>query len=185
MRELREARETKNPALIIQLATAHHPLLKQYETARKSLHPYLDEARQCRVALQKEYAQILKIRFRLQTILLTRVNRQAAERLATLAGRPGVDEGNRVIALLLKRGEMLRRRYAELSVHCPAGHLPLHEASKAWDAVLPHFKTLVDRQAVLLEKGRTHLSLPPDSPAPPQAMPPGQTVKRMAFTTRM
>ncbi len=185
LRELREAREKRNPALTAQLATTHHSLLKQYETARKSLHPHLDEARQCRVALQKEYAQILKIRFRLQTILLTLVKRQAAERVTAQAGRPGAKEVIRVLALLQKRGEPLRRRYAELSVHCPAGHLPLPEASKAWDAVLPHFKTLVDRQAALLEKGRTLLSLPPDSPAPPQDTPPGQTVKRMAYTTRI
>ncbi|MFB3784889.1 MAG: hypothetical protein ACE15F_00825 [bacterium] len=185
LRELHQAREKQDWPLISQLAAAYHPLLKQYETARKSLHPHLEEARQCRLALQKEYAQILKIRFRLQGVLLSLFKKQASFRFSPRTGDGRGDDVSSALALMHKQDETLRLRYAELTVQCPAGHLPVPVASKAWDAVLPHLMDLVEQQAGLMEKYLCWLSALSAPTGPPWDSPPKHPARRMVYIGRL
>ncbi|NPU95877.1 MAG: hypothetical protein HPY51_01505 [Candidatus Omnitrophica bacterium] len=175
LQELYQARQQRDTSRIAQLSAEHGPLLQKYEAARKTLKFHIDDARQCRLRLQIEYGRILKIRFRLLTITADLLLRQRPNAPGGASTSPG-PELPASLALIQKQGDYLRHRFGELSTHCPAGHLPILEASKTWDQVLRIMGALVDRQAALVEQCKA-LRSSVKNPSSTSNRPP----RRMAF----
>ncbi len=150
--QVQTAREKEDSGQAEQLLARHKDLLSKYEFLRKSLHPYLEEARKYRLELQKEYWQIMQIRFKLQTVSIQQIKQRLAGIAADLQKTGNQPDFLQSTGVLLQEDERQAREYRNLASHTPPSHIPPDDASKMWDCILPEMETTVDAQADLQKK---------------------------------
>ncbi len=124
-------------------------LLSQYEFLRKSLLPYLEEARKCRLELQKEYWLIMQNHYKLSNISIQQIKQSLAHLIPQWQKKEGQSDQLLKASDLLRNDEEISRTYRDLYSHTPPSHLPQQDASKIWDCILPEMENLIHQDDAL------------------------------------
>lgn len=175
--QVQSVREKEDAGQAEQLLARHKDLLSKYEFLRKSLLPHLEEARKYRLELQKEYWQIMQIRFKLQAMSIQQIKQRLAGIASHLQKAGNQPEFLQSAAALLQEDEHQNKLYRNLASHTPPSHIPPDEASQMWDCILPEMETTVDAQADLQKKFIAILEGQAGKAEPADA-----SLRRMVFT---
>ncbi len=148
--EIHQAKEKQDAVKTQQLLIQHQDLLVRYESQRKGLAPYLEEASKFRTELQKEYWQIMQIRFKLQTISIQLAKKRLAENVTSINNEQQKSEILHQAAAFHKQEEDLKAQYMNLSSHCPTTQVSIQDASRIWDCIIPEMVSIIKQQTDLL-----------------------------------
>lgn len=146
--DVRSAQDQNDQERADRLLAENKDTLGKYEFLRKSLNPYLEEARKYRLELQKEYWQIMQSRFKLQAVSIQLVKSDLAPLLAHLQ-QDGSQSSLIKASELIKEDEQCQKKYLDLSSHTPPSHIPPQDACSVWDCILPEMESLLDQQVDL------------------------------------
>ncbi|MDP8246118.1 MAG: hypothetical protein P9L94_18690 [Candidatus Hinthialibacter antarcticus] len=138
MHEMLSAQKDGNPERVIELKNAYSDLLKKYERRRKSILPYIESARTCRLSLQKEYWKILQTGWKVREESIQQIFKQfnnAAREAQTQELKMDFKSAREISQSLNDIASGLRNRNPGSA-----------SDSAAWDPVLNELKALVDRQ---------------------------------------
>lgn len=144
--EIFTAQKEDNQDRIVELRSAYSDLLKKYDRRRKSIMPYMESARTCRLSLQKEYWKIMQTGWKIRNGSIQRIFKQFNETGAHAQCKElkaDFKSAREILQSLNDIADGLRNRNPG-SVGDPAA------LSAAWNPVLNELKALVDRQVDLL-----------------------------------
>jgi hypothetical protein len=149
--QVRLAQEKQDSEQTEKLLTYNKDLLVRYDLKRKSLAIYFEEARKYRTELQKEYSQIMQIRFKLQAISIQQVKKSLAENVAIIHSEVKKSEILHQAAAFHKLEEDLKKQFMNLSSHFPTSQVSIQDASRIWDCIIPEMVSIIKQQMDLLD----------------------------------
>lgn len=144
--QMRHAKEENNLERFQEIREANQELLIRYETSRDRLEPLINSARVLRLEIQKEYWQILNIRWSLQNLAIDAqmdlIHDQAREYSPESRKRLYLIDKGDVRTLL----EAIMQREQELSLSRPAAQADVLAANKSYDTLLSNYQSLLNLQ---------------------------------------
>ncbi len=145
MRRMLAAQKNDDQETVAELRNAYSELLKKYERRRKSVLPYLESARTCRLSLQKEYWKVLQTGWKVRDESMQRMFKQfdeLAQGSVSSELRADFTSAREVMFSLNDIADSLRNRN-------PGNTGDPVALTSAWNPVLNDLKALVDRQVGL------------------------------------
>ncbi len=164
--QVRLAREKQDSEKTEKLLTYNKDLLVNYDLKRKSLSIYFDEAHKYRTELQKEYSQIMQIRFKLQIISIQQIKKSLAENVATIHSEVKKSEILHQAAAFHKQEEDLKAQFMNLSSHFPTSQVSIQDASRLWDCIIPEMVSIKKQQIDLLHSFESLIPRPDTNDMP-------------------
>lgn len=145
MQEMLKAHKEGEPGRASELKRAYSDLLKKYERRRKSIQPYIDSARTCRLSLQKEFWKILQTGWKVRNDSIQNV-------LKTFDEQPENAKSNELSSDIQSAREIyhsLNDICDALKARSPSSSGDPVALSEAWNPILSEYKSVVERHVDL------------------------------------